>query len=210
MVASDPEMEPVFTQLITELEAKYKQTEEMVRAGNAAPRQDIERYIWKTGRVVRLVVLPEKQVTKAREIFWSECKGLLKQCIVLEKFNVGVFTPDSVREDVIESNLLNMLQKLLKYTKQRRSGEIPAPKEVLTMERAQELADKSAKRKLEELEQQQAKWKKEDAEWWQQKWKENETSKTWDDVESDPEEPCPDKAKHGNCSYGRQCGFCHR
>lgn len=32
----------------------------------------------------------------------------------------------------------------------------------------------------------------------------------WDEEDSDPDEPCPDKKQFGNCSYGRQCGFCYR
>jgi len=207
MVEPDPLVYPVFEPLINELTKKTEQLEENVRAGKAPSRKDLEIYIWKTGRVCRMLVKPQEN--KSRDIFWSECKGVLKDCIVLEKFNPGVFTPECVRTDIIETNLLSMVKKLLRLTTQRKSGERSAPKEVQTLEVA-------LKRKLEAEEIAEVKKTKEDEEWLakeDEKWswkKATDTVKRWDEDDSDLDEECPDVKKHGSCSYGRQCGFCDR
>merc|ERR1712194_253778 len=197
-----------FEPLIAELTKKTEQLEENVRAGKPPTRKDLEIYIWKTGRVVRMLVKPQEN--KSREIFWSECKGVLKDCILMDKFNPGVFTPECVRTDIIETNLLSMVKKLLKFTGQRRTGERAAPREVQTLEVA-------AKRKLEEEEVQEVKKQKEDNEYWakeDEKWsfktKALDGVQRWDEEDSDQEEECPDTKKHGSCTYGRQCGFCER
>merc|ERR1712113_1277295 len=125
--------------------------------------------------------------------------GFLKQALVIEKFNPGVFTASCVREDIIETNLLKMMNDLVKYTKKRQSGAIPAPKEVLTMESAEKRAKTEAAAEEAKKEEE----KKTDAAWWenetQEKWAMmGETAKNWDDEESDPDEPCPDVKKNGS------------
>jgi len=196
-----------FDELIKEVETKIEQIDAGMRTGHAPTRKELESFVWKTGRVVRLLVKPE--ASEARKIFWSECKGILKEVIVIEKFHPGVFTSNCVREDVIEKSLLSMLQRLLKYTLKRKNGEVRAPDRVQTME----LAAKRAK--LEEAKEEEEKKEQESKRVWnsweeaKEKWaKLADKVEKWDEVESDPDEPCPDVAKHGSCAYGRQCCFC--
>merc|ERR1712137_274270 len=135
--------------------------------------------------------------------FWSECKGILKRVLVIEKFNPGVFVADCVREDMIERDLLATLQKLRKYTQSRADGKIAAPNQPL-------YAPGAKKAKVEEVAKPIVK-KKERWEELRNKWDTMPLVNTrWDDVDSDVDDPCPDMAKDGTCPYGRQCGFCHR
>mmetsp|Transcript_65561 Transcript_65561/g.152308 ORF Transcript_65561/g.152308 Transcript_65561/m.152308 type:complete len:212 (+) Transcript_65561:56-691(+) len=202
-----------FDDLIKELETKVEQIEVGVRTGHTPTRKELESFIWKTGRVIRLLVKPE--ASEARKIFWSECKGILKEVIVIEKFNPGVFTPNCVREDILEKHLQQMLQKLLKYTKRRKNGEITAPEQVQTMEVAAKRM-KLEQEKKEEEEKKKAEEEKVKSGWnsfldAQEKWKNMADSMArWDEEDSDPDEPCPDIAKFGECSYGRQCCFCNK
>mmetsp|Transcript_124632 Transcript_124632/g.360558 ORF Transcript_124632/g.360558 Transcript_124632/m.360558 type:complete len:210 (+) Transcript_124632:119-748(+) len=208
VVASSELLAPVFKPLIQELETKVRQVEENVSAGVPASRKDLELYIWKTGRVVRLLVKPE--ASPAREIFWSECKGILKQCLAIEHFNAGVFRPECVQKDILETHLLKMLEKLLDYTRRRLSGQIAPPDEVQTVESAAKRARLAKEEKeAEEKKKLEQDWAKQDQAW--ASWRGGQELQTrWDDVDSDPGEECPDKAKTGSCSYGRQCGFCYR
>lgn len=208
MAATSELLAPVFKALAKELETKVRQVEENISAGVPASRKDLETYIWKTGRVVRLLVKPE--ASAARDIFWSECKGILKQCIAIEHFNAGIFRPECVHKDVLETHLLKMLSKLLEYTMKRQRGEIEAPSEVMTVESAAKKARK-AKEEQEAAEKKrlEQEWAREDQAWAARRTGQ-ELQERWDDVDSDPGEECPDKAKHGSCSYGRQCGFCYR
>jgi len=208
-----------FDEVLKELETKIQQIDNGLKTGHSPTRKEFESFTWKTGRVIRQIVKPE--ANEDRKTFWSECKGVLKKIIVIEKFNAGVFTPDCVREDVNENDLLLVLQKLEKYGRARKDGTIAKPDKPLQVDPAEK------KRKLEE---QEAEAKKaEDKSKWKDAWKRSEdkgrwsdeidkdkwlsmanASKKWDDEESDPDEPCPDMKRYGNCTYGRQCGFCNR
>lgn len=196
----------VFEPLIKELSAKIKQLEDNVKSASPPTRKELEIFVWKTTRVTRGLVKPE--ASPAREIFWNECKGVLKKVVVFEKFNPGVFLSESVKDDIYESTLLETIKKLKHYTHQRMTGKIEAPKEILTTEMA------FKKQKLKEEEEEKAK-KKQEEDWWAQedlKWSSvaEDVGKRWDEEVSDVEEECPDKKKYGDCIYGRTCGFCNR
>mmetsp|Transcript_25401 Transcript_25401/g.50854 ORF Transcript_25401/g.50854 Transcript_25401/m.50854 type:complete len:105 (+) Transcript_25401:391-705(+) len=104
-----------------------------------------------------------------------------------------------------------MLKQLLQYAKKRLDGSIEAPAEVQTVESAAKKARLAAEAKKEaEDKKLEEDWAKEDDLWANWKGGADQDRKRWDDDESDPEELCPDKAKHGSCSYGRQCAFCFR
>merc|ERR1740121_3550892 len=136
---------------------------------------------------------------------------MLKKCIVLESFNPGVFRAEAIQKDIMEAELLQMLKQLLDYTRKRQAGEIEAPSEVLSVGEAKK---RKLKREQEKEKKMMKQWKDEvirmDDEW--ANWREGQevAADRWDDEESDPGEECPDKATFGTCSYGRQCGFCHR
>lgn len=203
-------MEHIFDSLIKEAETKAQQLNANILGGHAPTRSELEIYVWKTCRVVRQLIKPEANGVGDRAIFWSEIKGILKDCLVLEKFNPGVFDQDCVKKDILESNLKTMLENIAKYTKKRQSGKIKAPKEIQTMAHAEQ-----RKRKQQEAEE--AAKRKEDEEWWAKEderwnnWNQNMAAgNRWDDEVSDPEEECPEIKKHGNCAWGRQCGFCFR
>jgi len=198
-----------FDDLIKELTAKVEQIDIGIRQNQTPTRRDLENFVWKTGRVVRLLIKPE--TNEARKIFWSEMKGILKEVMHIEKFNPGV--PQSaascVREDVLEKGLLLTLQKLLKYTKSRKQGTISAPGEVQTMEMAAKRAKVKEDKEQAEKEAEENK-KKYDYSGLAEKWaKMADNVERWDEVDTDPDEPCPDIKQHGNCSYGRQCCFCN-
>eukprot|EP00931_Biecheleriopsis_adriatica_P004558 TRINITY_DN106205_c0_g1_i1.p1 TRINITY_DN106205_c0_g1~~TRINITY_DN106205_c0_g1_i1.p1 ORF type:complete len:256 (+),score=93.68 TRINITY_DN106205_c0_g1_i1:86-853(+) len=245
------EMDEVFKAVIKELETKLKQIDTAIELDKVASRKELALYCWKTGRVVRQLVKPES--SKDRDIFWHECKGILKDVLELQRWNAGVFTEEGVRTDVLEKDVSAMLQKLIGYIKKRASGETKAPDRKVTAE--------EAKRKKEEQEEQsklqescskcgeafakeakfcmkcgqkrEQKEEESDMGWgswsrggWQQGWKrgrkeagdwwgsgggdEGVVRRRWDEEDSDPDEPCPIKARFGSCDYGQQCGFCYR
>mmetsp|Transcript_38832 Transcript_38832/g.77004 ORF Transcript_38832/g.77004 Transcript_38832/m.77004 type:complete len:206 (-) Transcript_38832:161-778(-) len=196
-----------FDDLIKELTAKIEQLESGIKSNLTPTRRELEQFVWKTGRVVRLLIKPETD--EARKIFWSETKGILKDVMVVEKFNPGSFTSSCVREDVLEKGLLLTLTKLLKYTESRKRGSIAAPNEVQTMETAAKKAKLKEEKEQTEKEVEENKKKYEYA-GLAEKWsKLADFAEKWDEVDTDPDEPCPDIKQHGNCSYGRQCCFCN-
>jgi len=196
-----------FDDLIKELSAKIEQIDTGIKHSQTPTRKELEQFIWKTGRVVRLLVSPEKD--EARKIFWSEVKGILKEVMHIEQFSAGTFVPGCVREDVLEKSLLMTLQKLLKYTQARKQGSIAAPGEVQTMETAAKKKKLNEEKGQTEKEVEENKKKYEYSEL-AEKWsKLADTCERWDEVDTDPDEPCPDIKQHGNCSYGRQCCFCN-
>merc|ERR1712133_76776 len=105
---------------------------------------------------VRQLIKPEASGVGDRAIFWSEIKGILKECLVFEKFNPGVFDKECVKKEVLEKNLQTMLENIAKYTKKRQLGKIKAPTEIQTMahaeqrKRKQQEAEEAAKRKEDE------------------------------------------------------------
>merc|ERR1711972_74284 len=107
--------------------AKAQQVKYGIDNDNVPTRKELEQFSWKTGRVIRLLIKPES--SKARKLLWSECKGVLKKVLVIEKFNSGVFIPECVRQDVIETKLLTMLEKLRNYLAKRQTGDIAPPDE---------------------------------------------------------------------------------
>jgi len=211
--------EKFFNDVIKELEAKISQLDNGIRMGQTPTRKELESFIWKTGRVLRHLIKPED--SEARKIFWSEAKGILKKVLIIEKFNPGVFTNACVREDVIEGDLLSTLQKMLIYTKRRSEGKVEAPKKALDTDPPPPKKPKTEEEeKTEEKEKSSNDWSQG---WGDKKWNNKnkfhdpvaawkdmpDFHKKWDEEESDPDEPCPDKLKHGSCSYGRQCCFCN-
>jgi len=219
-------------QVLKELDTKIDQLDTGIRLGQVPSRQDLEKFTWKTGRVVRMLVKPEK--SEDRKMFWSECKGILKKVLVIENFNPGVFQSSAVRQDIIETDLLACLQLFKKYTKDRSEGKVAKPDEQLE---AVHIAKKAKKALEDEKAAEEA--KKAEEEGWGGKGKGKGKGKKkgknkavddggvwgelgdkwdmlmerkgrWDDGDSDPDEPCPDVEKFGKCSFGRQCGFCHR
>mmetsp|Transcript_9576 Transcript_9576/g.25448 ORF Transcript_9576/g.25448 Transcript_9576/m.25448 type:complete len:228 (-) Transcript_9576:161-844(-) len=208
--------EPDFDRLIIELETKSAQLVDGAKQGFQPSRSQLEDFVWKTGRVTRKLVEPER--SEACKIFWSECKGILKDIIIVERFNPSVFFAECIRKDIVETNVVACLGKLISYTKRRKSGVITAPKEVLGP------ADPEAKkRKLdEEQEAAESKRKGKKGKGKGKKGKGQDRNlgdladrlnsmadslTRWDDEDSDPDEVCPDLEKFGSCSYGRQCGF---
>lgn len=189
-----------FDALIKELDTKIDQLDTGMQLGHTPTRRELENFTWKTGRVIRQLVKPE--TSDETRTFWSECKGILKRVLVIEKFNPGVFVADCVREDMIERDLLSTLQKLRKYTQSRADGKIAAPKQALDEPGAKKVkVQETVKPTV-----QKPKWEE-----LRNKWDAMPLVNTrWDDEESDVDEPCPDLAKTGTCAYGRQCGFCHR
>jgi len=121
--------EPDFDRLIIELETKSAQLVDGAKQGFQPSRSQLEDFVWKTGRVTRKLVEPER--SEACKIFWSECKGILKDIIIVERFNPSVFFAECIRKDIVETNVVACLGKLISYTKRRKSGVITAPKEVL-------------------------------------------------------------------------------
>mmetsp|Transcript_71684 Transcript_71684/g.186407 ORF Transcript_71684/g.186407 Transcript_71684/m.186407 type:complete len:210 (+) Transcript_71684:75-704(+) len=208
MAAGDAIEEAVFDPLIKELDTKVAQLETNAKAQHPPTRKELEIFVWKCGRVVRLLVKPE--ASNAREIFWSECKGLLKKCLIIEKFNPSSFTSEAVRPDIVENDLLEMLRQLTRYTSQRKSGRIAAPDVVQTLELGE------ARKRKRETEEEEKKQKEKDDAWQKRRdqkfnsWAFDQMGSKWDDALSDAEEECPDKKKNGSCAYGRQCGFCFR
>merc|ERR1712216_229527 len=111
-----------FDDLLKELAVKISQLESGIAQGAVPNRSEFEQLVWMTGRVIRVIVKPDK--SPERKTFWSECKGWLKDVIVIELFNAGQFTKESVRKDVMEKDLLLCLQKLEKYTRGRSEGKV--------------------------------------------------------------------------------------
>merc|ERR1712146_357792 len=90
-------------QVLKELDTKIDQLDTGIRLNQIPSRSDLEKFTWKTGRVVRMLVKPEQDAD--RKLFWSECKGILKKVLNIENFNPGVFQSSAVREDIIEKDL---------------------------------------------------------------------------------------------------------
>lgn len=204
------DMGELFMVVIKELQAKLAQVEYVVRIEQAASRHELENYCWLTGRVIRKLVDPDR--SRDRDVFWHECKGILKDVLLFPGWNPGTFSADGVRQDILEQDLLAMLRKLLRYVEKRASGEVSAPREKLSVEdamrarekrqmqeeaaalrvRVSDVLDKSNKRRGRARATCHA------------------IKKRWDDESSDPDELCPDIATFGSCTYGHQCGFCCR
>mmetsp|Transcript_72429 Transcript_72429/g.200853 ORF Transcript_72429/g.200853 Transcript_72429/m.200853 type:complete len:210 (+) Transcript_72429:101-730(+) len=206
--------EPYFDAVLKEVNSVLEKLRHGLQAGAVPTREELEKMTWKTGRQLRLAVKPDS--SKDRAIFWSEIKSWLKKVIKWEAFNPGVFSAASIEKEMIETDLLNSLERLLKYVKERKEGKVKAPKEPLVKrQKVKASAEEEKKKADEEWKEWEAKAakdkRKEDAERWA-KWDddegEGEGGKKWDEEDSDPDEPCPDKAKFGDCSYGRQCAFC--
>eukprot|EP00927_Polykrikos_kofoidii_P061404 TRINITY_DN56240_c0_g1_i1.p1 TRINITY_DN56240_c0_g1~~TRINITY_DN56240_c0_g1_i1.p1 ORF type:complete len:233 (-),score=40.33 TRINITY_DN56240_c0_g1_i1:109-741(-) len=204
----------VLENVMMEINSKVEHLNLGIKSGSVPTRGELEKICWKTGRLVRQLAQPEK--SKEREIFWSECKGILKRVLVIESFNAGVFTSASVKPDVIESDVLSCFETLVKYVAKRRKGLIAAPEEVLPPPSKVAKTDKEDDDWASWGDKSKG-WKgdgkgasKNLKEWNADAWYGEGAPKKWDEQDSDPEEPCPDIVKFGNCSYGRQCGFCNR
>ena len=204
------DMGDVFKAVIKELQAKLAQVELVVRNEMAPSRAELANYCWFTGRVIRKLVDPDR--TRDRDVFWHECKGILKDVLLFPGWNPGFFSADGVRQDILEQDLLAMLRKLLRYVEKRASGQVRAPREKLSVEdvmrarekrrmqeeaaalrvRVSDVLDKSIKGRGRARATCQA------------------IKKRWDEESSDPDELCPDIVRHGSCTYAHQCGFCCR
>merc|ERR1711920_624375 len=84
----------------------------------------------------------------------SECKGILKTIIEMEKFNPSVFFAECVKTDIVETHVMKTLRTLINYTVRRRDGKINAPDKVLARHDPEE-----KKRRLEEEAEEKAKKK---------------------------------------------------
>lgn len=95
-------------------------------------RKEFAQFCWKVGRAARQLVKPD--FSPERGMLWHECKGVLKQVamaighgsgaesgqvLVIEKFQPGVFTDAQVRKDVLETQLIETLEKLISYLRRR-------------------------------------------------------------------------------------------
>lgn len=215
------ELNPIYNDIIKDLTSKVEQVEAGLAQGVIPNRKDLEHFCWKTGRTARRMILPEK--SEAREKLWGDCKGILKQVLEIERFNAGLFTSEAVKPDIIETDLLKMMKDLLMYMRMRkdgkakiRSGEAPKKKAKIAEKKDQDdemaLTGKGGKGKGKKGgDKGQGKGKPGDD--WEKAWEalpDRDERKKWDEDESDPDEPCPDKAKNGACSYSRQCGFCNK
>ncbi|CAL1160010.1 unnamed protein product [Cladocopium goreaui] len=245
----------VLPPLIKELAKRLDQVETGIDQNEVLTRQEFAQACWKIGRTVRQLIKPD--YSEERGILWHECKGALKQVLVIEKFQPGVFMDNCVRSDVVEKDLAEMLRRLVTYLKKRQSGAIHQPIEKEeARERPAESQDEEKglskgkgkdkgkdkgkgkgkgkskegeeggeKDKEEKDDKNSSPWKKRK---WTGSWNKGqfgESKSDWwsEDInlgttvsdfsifeESDPEQECPDKAKFGSCSYGKQCGFCFR
>ena len=200
----------VFKAVIRELQVKLAQVELAVRLESAATREQLAIYCWKTGRVIRKLVDPGRATD--RKIFWPECKGILKDVLLFPGWDAGSFSDDGVRQNILEQDLLAMLQKLLGYVEKRASGQVSAPREIVSVEdamrareerkrqaeaealrvRVSDVLDKSNQRTVRARATCRA------------------IKKRWDEELSDPDELCPEIVRFGSCTYGHQCGFCVR
>eukprot|EP00434_Breviolum_minutum_P000734 symbB.v1.2.000647.t1/scaffold28.1/size414311/1 len=115
----------IFPPLIKELEKRLEEVDLGMQRGEVLSRKEFSMACWRIGRTTRQMIKPE--FSEERGILWHECKGALKQVLVLEKFQHAVFMDNCVRTDVVEKHLAEMLRSLLPYLKKRQTGEIPAP-----------------------------------------------------------------------------------
>merc|ERR1712039_352695 len=212
---------------IKELQRKVTQLDRGIKEGKAPTRDQLEQYVWKTGRVLRMLINPEGSFD--RKVLWGECKGGLKKVLILEKFNAGVFSTECIKKDIIETDLHIALTKLLKYLEGRASGLIAADTTVEQPKPAKDPALSATLEAIEAADDMISKWRKTDfgkdkGNGKGKKGKKGEDIDTqeklrlmaeateinakWDEEDSDPDEECPDVRRFGNCSYGRQCGFC--
>eukprot|EP00928_Gymnodinium_smaydae_P056456 TRINITY_DN39840_c0_g1_i1.p1 TRINITY_DN39840_c0_g1~~TRINITY_DN39840_c0_g1_i1.p1 ORF type:complete len:240 (+),score=87.74 TRINITY_DN39840_c0_g1_i1:136-855(+) len=238
-MAEDMSLELFFDEVLKVLNQKVESLRHLLNTGKIPTRKEIEQFSWKTCRTLRLHIKPDQSSTRQAfwdeckgilkaVIVWENFNA--------GAFSSAAVKPEALEKTVLET--LEKMLDYAKKRKQGKRPEDPAVRQKRKQE--EEAAAQEAKRLKEEAEEEREARRNGleykgggkgkgfkgfkggkggkgdkgapagDAAGWDDDADDLATLQRWDEEDSDPDEPCPDKLKYGNCSYGRQCGFCKR